>query len=107
MMEDVLRGARREKRKTCATCQQSFGITAFYRHLYDIPVLLLKTWTLLVLSVVVTDLYDGKVWKEFSHLDGQPYLVYAGNLCLCLNIDWFNPYKETPYSVGAIYLTSI
>lgn len=30
-------------------------------------------------------------------------LLYPGNLCLSLNIDWFNPYKETPYSVGAIY----
>ncbi len=24
------------------------------------------------LDDVMTDLYDGKVWKEFSHLDGQP-----------------------------------
>uniref|UniRef100_A0A1X7VGQ3 Uncharacterized protein n=1 Tax=Amphimedon queenslandica TaxID=400682 RepID=A0A1X7VGQ3_AMPQE len=23
---------------------------------------------------------------------------------LILNIDWFNPYKHSPYSVGAIYL---
>ena len=25
-------------------------------------------------------------------------------ICFSLNIDWFNPYEQTPYSVGAIYL---
>ena len=26
-------------------------------------------------------------------------------MCLALNIDWFSPYEQTPYSVGAIYLS--
>ena len=28
----------------------------------------------------------------------------ANNLALMLNVDWLNPYKHSPYSVGAIYL---
>ena len=34
----------------------------------------------------------------------QSFLALPNYLCLSLNVDWFNPYKETPYSVGAIYL---
>ena len=53
---------------------------------------------------VLGDIYDGRMWKEFQHLDGKPYLSVPHNLALMLNIDWFNPYKHSPYSVGAIYL---
>ena len=35
----------------------------------------------------------------------RPFLSQPNNLCLALNIDCFNPYKETQYSVGDIYLT--
>lgn len=52
----------------------------------------------------MADIYDGNVWKEFKHISDEPFLMYPGNLCLSLNIDWFNPLKETPYSAGAIYL---
>lgn len=38
------------------------------------------------------------------YINEQPFLVCPGNLCLMLNIDWFNPYDGTEYSVGAIYL---
>ena len=31
-------------------------------------------------------------------------MASPGNLSLMLNIDWFNPFEETQYSVGAIYL---
>ena len=47
------------------------------------------------------DIYDSKVWQEFLNLSGSPFLTNTGNLCLMLNIDWFNPYEETHYSVGA------
>ena len=57
-------------------------------------------------SGVFCDIYDGKVWQDFQHVNGIPFLADAGNLnlCLTLNVDWFNPYEETQYSVGAIYL---
>lgn len=51
------------------------------------------------------DIYEGRVWKSLNVIDGRPYLALPNNLCLCLNIDWFNPYDETPYSAGAMYLT--
>ena len=37
------------------------------------------------------------------YIDGRPFLSLPGNLALMLNIDWFNPFTETEYSVGAIY----
>ena len=50
------------------------------------------------------DIHNGMVWQDFSDLNGSPFLVTTGNLCLMLNIDWFNPYQDTQYSVGTIYL---
>ena len=51
------------------------------------------------------DVYEGQVWKSLNVVEKRPFLVLPNNLCLCLNVDWFNPYDETPYSAGAIYLT--
>ena len=51
------------------------------------------------------DVYEGQVWKSLNVVEKRPFLVLPNNLCLCLNVDWFNPYGETPYSAGAIYLT--
>ena len=53
---------------------------------------------------VISDVYDAKLWKEMHSINGDPYLLLPNNLCLALNVDWFNPYKQTPYSAGAIYL---
>ena len=47
----------------------------------------------------MTDVYDGKLWKDW-----KPYLDIPGNLLLMLNVDWFKPFKHSPYSVGVIYL---
>ena len=46
------------------------------------------------------DIYDASVWKKF-HEDvlSTPYCYL-----LTLNVDWFQPFKHTQYSVGAIYL---
>ena len=53
---------------------------------------------------ILGDVYEGRVWKSLNVVNNRPYLALPNNLCLCLNIDWFNPYDESPYSVGAIYL---
>lgn len=50
------------------------------------------------------DIYDGQIWKDFQYIDGVPFLSAPHNLALMLNIDWFRPYKHTPYSVGVIYM---
>ena len=57
-------------------------------------------------SSLYCDIYDGKVWQDFLHVNGTAFLMDASSFSLCftLNIDWFKPYEETQYSVGAIYL---
>lgn len=51
------------------------------------------------------DVYHGRIWKEFFTLSGQPFLSTTSTLALMLNVDWFQPFKHTTYSVGAIYLS--
>ena len=52
------------------------------------------------------DVYDGRLWNEIQYIEGVPFLAAPNKLSLCLavNIDWFNPYDDSPYSVGAVYL---
>ena len=48
----------------------------------------------------MADIYDGKLWKEYSDFLQAPY-----NYLCTLNVDWFCPFDHGRYSVGAIYLT--
>lgn len=52
----------------------------------------------------MTDVYDGNIWKDFN---GRKYHFFneERNYGVRLNIDWFQPFKYTNYSVGAIYMT--
>ena len=50
------------------------------------------------------DVYDGKVWKDFQYVNEHPFLASPNNLAFMLNIDWFQPFKHTQYSLGVIYL---
>ena len=54
---------------------------------------------------MLKDEYDGEIWKEFQIVSGKPFLVSPFNLALSLNVDWFEPFNLTQYSVGVIYLT--
>ena len=54
---------------------------------------------------VYMDVYDGQIWKEFQSYNEVPLLSDQFTFGLMINIDWFQPFKHTPYSVGAIYLT--
>ena len=54
---------------------------------------------------VLSDVMDGRVWKAFRFHNNRPFLAAPNNICFALNIDWFNPYEHTQYSIGAIYLT--
>ena len=53
---------------------------------------------------MLCDIYDGQVWKDFQYVNEEPFLAVPHNLALMLNIDWFRPFKHTPYSVGAVYI---
>ena len=54
---------------------------------------------------IYSDIYDGKIWAEFQDPDGIPFLSLPYNYAFQLNVDWFNPYKHTKHSEGAIYLS--
>ena len=53
------------------------------------------------------DVYDGRLWKDFLHFRGKPFLADPFNLAVMFNVDWFQPYKLTVSSVGVMYLTVI
>ena len=46
------------------------------------------------------DVYDGRIWTEFSD-----YFTQSRSLGMMLNLDWFQPFEHTTDSYGAIYLT--
>ena len=58
---------------------------------------------------LLADIYDGKMWKQFLSFDGEPFLQHSDpnvlNLAFQINVDWFQPFTHTKYSVGGIYLT--
>ena len=56
-------------------------------------------------SGTICDVYEGTVWKDFLLVAGQPFLSAPYSYGLMLNIDWFQPFKFSIYSVGAICLT--
>ena len=52
----------------------------------------------------LTDIYDGRVWKSFLNPGGVPFLSLPFNFALSLNVDWFQPFKHSTYSAGAMYV---
>ena len=52
----------------------------------------------------LSDIYDGRLWKEFRDKDGSLFFTNKRHLGVMLNIDWFNPYKNSEYSLGVVYL---
>lgn len=55
-------------------------------------------------DAVMGDVYDGKIWQDFQYVSGQPFLPEPHNFALMMNVDWYQPFKHSPYSVGVIYL---
>jgi hypothetical protein len=50
------------------------------------------------------DIYDGRIWKGFTDDDDGLFFFYKGtHLGLIINMDWFQPFKGSLYSVGVIY----
>ena len=53
---------------------------------------------------IYSDIYDGRIWKEFADPNGLNFFTEENNYGLMLNLDWFCPYKHVKsYSVGVIY----
>ena len=53
---------------------------------------------------LLTDIYDGRIWKDFLMFDGKEFLAVPNNLAIGLGCDWFQPYKHITYSVRVLYL---
>ena len=89
-----------------ATIQQQ--ITSMFRRLGFEE--LLRHWVnRSQLQNVLSDIYDGRVWKTFKEspeIDSPNFFrpeVADSNLGLMLNLDWFQPYEGTIYSTGVLY----
>lgn len=52
----------------------------------------------------LADVFDGRVWKEWQYVDGEAFLAVPRNYAFMLNVDWFQPFKHSLYSVGALYM---
>lgn len=52
----------------------------------------------------LTDVFDSRLWQEWTWHDKFSFLDTPGNFHFMLNIDWFQPFQHTQYSVGVIYL---
>ena len=55
---------------------------------------------------IYSDIYDGEVWKTFPSSDGSLFFTTetaTTHLGLLFNLDWFQPFKYTQHSTGAIY----
>ena len=64
-----------------------------------------ESWRFRSTSSVLRDVYDGQIWKDFMHYDGQPFLALPYNFMLSLNVDWFQPFKRTTHSTGHVFRT--
>ena len=51
------------------------------------------------------DVFDSDMWHQFPARNGSPFIDQHRSLLLTMNIDWFGPFTNSTYSVGAIYLT--
>ncbi|XP_056016818.1 uncharacterized protein LOC130053518 [Ostrea edulis] len=59
---------------------------------------------------ILMDVFDGDLWNDFNGGGGggggnTTFFTAERNYGIMLNVDWFQPFKNTNYSVGAIYLT--
>ena len=52
----------------------------------------------------LADIFDGRIWKEWQYVSGEPFLSAPRNYGFMLNVDWFQPFKHSLYSVGALYM---
>src|SRR5437763_616923 len=58
---------------------------------------------------ILTDIYDGRVWKTFKGTDDEISLnffrpeVADSHLDLMLNLDWFQLFDGTSHSTGVLY----
>ena len=52
----------------------------------------------------LADVFDGHVWKEWQYVNGKAFLAVSRNYAFMFNVDWFQPFKHSSYSVSALYM---
>ena len=52
----------------------------------------------------LSDVFDGCVWREWQYLNDKAFLAVSRNYAFMLNVDWFQPFKHSLYSGGALYM---
>ena len=52
----------------------------------------------------MADVFDGRIWKEWQYVNGKSFLASPRNCVFMLNVDWFQPFKHSVYSVGVLYM---
>ena len=55
----------------------------------------------------MTDITDGEICKTFKDNQSNLYFSNSKNLGFIMNVDWFQPFKNSDYSLGIIYLAII
>ena len=61
--------------------------------------------SMLVPTDYLGDILDGAVWKHFNSSKLNNFLGSPHCYLLTMNVDWFQPYKHSTYSLVAIYLS--
>jgi hypothetical protein len=51
---------------------------------------------------VYADIHDGSMWQDWQSLGGKPFLAENG-IALSLNVDFFQPFTGSSYSVGVLF----
>ena len=57
-----------------------------------------------MLEGYLVDIFVGRIWKEWQHASGKPFLAAPRNYAFMLKVDCFQPFKHSLYSVGALYM---
>ena len=48
--------------------------------------------------------YDSRIWKQSQYVNGAPFVAGERSYAFMLNVDWFQPFNHTPYSVRVTYM---
>ena len=55
-----------------------------------------------ILEGYLADIFVERISKEWQHASGKPFLAAPRNYAFMLKVDWFQPFKHSLYSVGAL-----
>ena len=54
---------------------------------------------------ILRDVYNGRMWRQFKNFMGVDFHNQERRLGLMLNLEWFQPFHHSPYSVGVLFVT--